>query len=369
MKGSATVKRTNTAKWEGTRWRISVQKDGKRRNFYSPTPGRAGQREANAKADAWLDEGIDNTRRRVADVYDEFVGEIELKTSHSNYLKVKAFGDNWICKYVGHKRIEDMNENDLQLVIDRMHKQGLSKKHMTNLRATISQFCKFCRRIKVSTLNPEFLEIPKTAVVGKKNILQPEHLITLFSQNETIIRGKRKEDELIHAYRFAVATGLRPGELLGLEWKDIKKDIINVRRAINVYGETTSGKNENALRTFGLNAITREILEQQKAHSDYPFGKVFPITNERYLYSHWLRYCETNNIPHTTLYELRHTFVSVVKKLPEGQIKGLVGHSRNMDTYGVYSHDMCGEMEQTANAVSDTFETILNSVLKSVLKA
>ena len=150
MKGSATVKRTNTAKWEGTRWRISVQKDGKRRNFYSSVQGRAGQREANAKADAWLDDGIDNTRRRVADVYDEFVGEIELKTSHSNYLKVKAFGDNWICKYVGHKRIEDMNENDLQLVIDRMHKQGLSIKHMTNLRATISQFCKFCRRIKVS---------------------------------------------------------------------------------------------------------------------------------------------------------------------------------------------------------------------------
>ena len=35
-------KRTNTAAWQEKqgRWRIDVQKDGKRRSFYSSTPGR-----------------------------------------------------------------------------------------------------------------------------------------------------------------------------------------------------------------------------------------------------------------------------------------------------------------------------------------
>ena len=49
-------KRTNTAQWEEKyqRWRIAVQKDGVRKQFYSSTPGRTGQREANAKADRWL---------------------------------------------------------------------------------------------------------------------------------------------------------------------------------------------------------------------------------------------------------------------------------------------------------------------------
>ena len=51
-------KRTNTASWNGKQWRIAVQKDGQRRYFYSSTQGRAGQREANAKADAWLDSGV-----------------------------------------------------------------------------------------------------------------------------------------------------------------------------------------------------------------------------------------------------------------------------------------------------------------------
>ena len=48
------ARRTNTAVWNTTlkQWKIGVQKDGVRKFFYSGTPGRTGQREANAKADA-----------------------------------------------------------------------------------------------------------------------------------------------------------------------------------------------------------------------------------------------------------------------------------------------------------------------------
>ena len=61
--------RTNTAKWTGTRWRIDVQKDGTRKSFYSSTPGRTGQREANAKADKWLQTGVTDTAMRVRQAY------------------------------------------------------------------------------------------------------------------------------------------------------------------------------------------------------------------------------------------------------------------------------------------------------------
>lgn len=49
--------RTNTAKWVESRkrWQVNVQKDGTRKTFTSSIPGRNGQREANAKADAWLE--------------------------------------------------------------------------------------------------------------------------------------------------------------------------------------------------------------------------------------------------------------------------------------------------------------------------
>ena len=143
------IKRTNSAVWieDRNRWRIVVQKDGQRKAFYSSTPGRTGQREANAKADAWLDDGIDNTDRRVRELYEEYATEIRETTSHANSLKIDSIGSNWILPAIGKKRISAVTENDLQLILNKMHRQGLAKKSIMNAKATIAQFFKYCRRI------------------------------------------------------------------------------------------------------------------------------------------------------------------------------------------------------------------------------
>ena len=83
-------RRTNTAAWNGKRWRIDVQKDGTRKSFYSSKPGRTGQREANAKADAWLDEGIAAKAPRVADACGAWLREVEETTSSTNYRPLSS---------------------------------------------------------------------------------------------------------------------------------------------------------------------------------------------------------------------------------------------------------------------------------------
>ena len=72
-------KRVNTAFWveKESRWCIAVQKNGTRKRFYSSTPGRTGQREANAKADAWLDDSIRDGKKKVAALYAQWVEETE----------------------------------------------------------------------------------------------------------------------------------------------------------------------------------------------------------------------------------------------------------------------------------------------------
>lgn len=62
-----------------------------------------------------------------------------------------------------------------------------------------------------------------------------------------------------------------------------------------------------------------------------------------------------------SLYELRHTFVSVVKTLPAGEVKDLVGHSEDMDTFGVYAHTPAGDAENTARAVNGVFLRVLKN--------
>lgn len=82
---------------------------------------------------------------------------------------------------------------------------------------------------------------------------------------------------------------------------------------------------------------------------------------ENRYYKRWVHYCEVNGIQKTTAYEMRHTFVSVVKSLPEGYLKQLVGHSKDMDTYGVYSHEFLGDSKKTAELVEDIFGKILQT--------
>ena len=359
------MKRTNTAVWmeKQKRWQIKVQKDGERKSFYSSKPGRTGQREANAKADAWLDDNVQNTTQRVKYLYDQYIEEKKQTTSKSNWYKLEGYGKNWIIPAIGHRKISTITDNDYQKIINKMFAEGKSKKTILCLRSTITEFAKFCRRLRVSTLNPEFLTIPNGAPSKEKTILQKNDLKVLFTSDKTIYHGKEIVDPLVNAYRFQVLTGLRPGELLGLKWEDIWEDTVHIRRAINFYGEETKGKNENAIRSFILIAPAKKILQDQWIKTGSEGDMIFPRTREQQYRKRLLTYCQHNGLPEISPYMLRHTFVSAVKQIPEGMIKSLVGHSEDMDTLGIYSHELSDDALKVANEVEKVFNQILESGL------
>ena len=371
-------KRVNTAFWveKENRWCIAVQKNGTRKRFYSSTPGRTGQREANAKADAWLDDSIRDGRKKVATLYAEWVEELKLTCGTSYVIQCNKYGEYYILPVCGNIRIDELTEGDLQKAIDmsfkkRCLKKGgkrtsdkpLSRKTLMTIRSTEISFVKWCRRNKYSALFPE-LSIPKNARMGKKNILQPSALKILFDVDSRLYYGKRVFDEYIYAYRFAVATGVRPGELVGLWYGDIKGNTVNLRRSINRMDEETTGKNENAIRSFDMGKEAREAYEAQTAllkASGIPLNyttSLFQIQNQRALFKRWKKYQKDNGIePQVTLYEMRHTFVSVESGvLTDSQLKMLVGHSKNMDTAGVYRHELDGQREDLAAATTAAFK-------------
>lgn len=74
------MKRTNTATWYESqrRWQIKVQKNGIRKTFYSGVTGKAGQRECNAKADAWLDDGVENPNAKLSRLTAEYLENLKL---------------------------------------------------------------------------------------------------------------------------------------------------------------------------------------------------------------------------------------------------------------------------------------------------
>lgn len=366
--------RTNTARWVESRkhWRIDVQRDGVRKPFYSSTPGRKGQRECNAKADKWLEKGIVDLKIKTKDAYENFLAYmLENKKSDDQIKKYKRQGKYHILPIIGNKRVADLDNEDLQEIIDKAynHKdknKPLAKKSYANIREAISAFMKYCRRKKISNLIPE-IEIPKNAPEGKRTILQPDDIKTLFSKDYTLLYNKETLDIYVNAYRFEVATGLRPGEMKGLKWADIDGNKVSLKRSINYKNETTTGKNKNAVRSFYLNSTSMMILEMQKKlmehlkiESEYVFpNKYGEAANQSSYSKRWNIYRDYHGLSGATTYELRHTFVSIVKTLPEGLLKSLIGHSKDMDTYGVYSHEVVGDAEYTASEVDKIFKKIL----------
>ena len=257
-------KRTNTATWNEkyNRWQINVQKDGYRRSFYSSAPGRTGQREANAKADAWLDDGISPTGERLEAAYNQYRQECKENMSTTEYNHVDSVGRVWIIPNLGKRKITELNDGDVQKMLDKAAAMGRSKKTIQDINGILNKFLKWCRRNKKTTYRPDDVHIPASARLKGKTVLQPDDLCTLFSTDTALYKGKRQKDEYIHAYRFQVLTGLRPGELRGLRVKDIQGGVVYVQRSVNVYGETTQGKNENAVDENGR---------------QYPVARVLPL--------------------------------------------------------------------------------------------
>ena len=107
--------------------------------------------------------------------------------------------------------------------------------------------------------------------------------------------------------------------------------------------------------------IDQKVLsKEQNIKSDFVFTNIYgePIKQVNY-YKHWKTYCTVNNITKTWPYELRHTFVSVVKTLPESLLKAVIGHSKDMDSFGTYGHEVEGELQTTAHLIQDIFSKIL----------
>lgn len=360
--------RTNSAKWfeKYGYWKINVQKDGQRKSFYSSTPGRSGQREANQKADTWLDDGINPTGERVADAFAAFLREKRTVYSRSELANCESVGRVYIVPQLGRKRLSALCDGDIQKLLDDCAAAGKSKKYIQDINGIINKFLKWCRKNKRTSYRPDDVQIPASARIKGKQILQPKDLQTLFSVDTTEYRGQIVPDEYIHAYRFQAATGLRPGELRGLRVEDIEGGRVYVRRAINKYNEQTQGKNQNAIRSIALSEIAQKELAAQLREYPAKSGFVFEIPATNTYARRWGRYCQTNGMTATTPYELRHTFVSIVKTLPAGEVKQIVGHSSSMDTFGIYSHAIEGEDNRTADKINQLFESLIER--KNVVK-
>ena len=356
---------------ERKRWKLDVQINGKRKSFYSSTPGRAGAKECYKKAEAWEAGMAPNGDTRVKDICDAFVEDLKTQRSPSSahWRKHESICRNWIKPRIGMRRMNTIQDiQPLQEILYDAFDAGLCKRSIANIRTTIVDIFKYARLRKATLFDPEGLTVSRYAPTKGRPALRVEDVVTLMQNDLTLYRGQPINEPFINAWRFAAIMGWRPGEIIGLKHENINGDIVTIAGTINSRGERTRGKNQNALRRAKLPPVAQKVLQQQRdlmdtmgIKSEYVFANTDggPVSQSTYRH-HWEAYRSYHGIQEgTTPYSLRNTAISAYKAIPKPLLDPVIGHSKTMDTWGVYGRELDGDLDIVAREMQDAFSALL----------
>lgn len=172
-----------------------------------------------------------------------------------------------------------------------------------------------------------------------------------------------KGSHYYNVYRFALATGMRAGEIAALLPADIDKDFIHIRRTLTRcenggYKIGEDAKTKAGCRDIPLNERIREILKNQRAYNAMLYGNkvislenakqtpIFRATEGGLLMSTPIdreikRICKAaGNIEYFTLHSLRATFATraIESGINPRTLQELLGHKDFKITMNLYGH-------------------------------
>ena len=346
------------------RWSLRVSINGHVRRFTSSKPGQAGKREVLKKYRDFTD-GRSASPVLVVDAWSQFLDQvIERNGKTDAWINLDKYGRNYILPRIEKNIVQNLSVLDLQDIIPKAkpvsdNKKVLSRKTLLNLRAAIMQFVRFCYSAGYMEPLRGELYIPKNAPRNEKVILQPDDVRRLFE-------GPADSDWYLNIFRFGVVTGLRTGEIIGLQIGDIKDGILTVNRSINVRNEITPGKTATARRQIYLNRIARKIIDDTiRRNRPLQTPWIFcsrsggPLSQST-LRNNWIRIASDRDLP-GSIYSLRHTFISMMStEIPESTLKAMIGHSKSMKTVGgVYDHIVDGQLQKAAKIIDVNFRRVV----------
>ena len=171
-----------------------------------------------------------------------------------------------------------------------------------------------------------------------------------------------------------VLTGLRIGEVLGLQWPsiDLKANLLSVRTAlIDATGgrQIAKPKSKSSRRTLPLPAeLAHELRQWRLKNMPSEQGLVFATLDGHPLHRRYAmqvldRAITAAGIKRLTLHKLRHTFASLLlsRGVPITTVSAYLGHRDSVITLRVYAHFV---KNSKANSKANHMQKLASSILK-----
>lgn len=283
-----------------------------------------------------------------------------------------------ITAHIGSVHIERLSKEDVGYLYDQLEKDGLSPNTIRHVHATLRQAVLNAIDSGYIVRSPlRGVELPK-AEDTQVNIITPEQVDRLLEAT--------RDTPLGPLWALALTCGLRPQELVVLQWSDFDGESLFVQRAlvrVRVKGhwrlEVGPTKTAKSRRRIRVPAGTIALLEEHRARqlraafrgetSRSPEGYIFATKNGSFINPvfvrrKWHEALKVCGIEDTRLYDARHshaTHLLMAGKSPKVVAERL-GHTTTKITMDTYSH-VLPEIE------SDAVEAIDELIFRREKKA
>lgn len=300
----------------------------------------------------WLFDFLHNSSKIKPSTFQRYEG------LYRNYIKDSEIAGN---KLVNVKSIQ------LQKFYNRLSKEGYSYSQINTLNTFLKVFFNWCIDNDYVLKNP----CSKVNLKGNKNeiINNKRKDVEVLSEKEIkIIKKHLKGSDFELLFLLDLATGLRQGELLALDWEhiDLKNKIITIERTVkevyiyddenNKHIETIfqTPKTTNSFRTIPIPNPIINILNDIENKE----GLLFKDNNEnplkgKNISTRWTKILKECNIPHKKFHSIRHTYASMLlqKGVDIETVAELMGHSAISITQ-IYLHSSKKQKNTSVNKLN-----------------
>lgn len=226
------------------------------------------------------------------------------------------------------------------------------------------------------------MDNPMSKIIRPKNTYKQSYKAPFYDKSELLLFLKTvKQTESLKAYTMfhtLAFTGLRWGELAGLQWRDIdfRRKILSVNHSL-IYNEEikkfqlTDPKTKHSIREIGIDNTTLNILLKWRNYQkEFFIGRgintrsdeqlVFTTQTNHFITDTYLRriirrVTKNYNLPHITIHGFRHTHCSLLFEagVEMHSVKERLGHSNIRTTMNIYTHVTKSERAKTADIFND----------------
>ncbi len=292
-------------------------------------------------------------------------GHVQRNLKESTFRTYRILLDQHIFPTFGNHSLREITRNEIKTLCYEKGNSGLSGGSVRAIARTLSAIFNNAIEDGIVTTNPAARPGRYVKMENRRD------KISFLIAEEVTLLLKTAKKELPRFYPFlltALRTGMRKGELIGLQWGDIDwlGKFIEVRRSYS-FGHMTTPKNGKTRRvdmSDQLVAILRtlkaEVAEETLAGGK-SFGElVFPSEagtprDPSHVVREFNRALKKAGLRHIRFHDLRHTNASLLLQNGESPVyvKEQMGHHSIQITVDTYGHLIPGANRQAVNRLDD----------------